>query len=277
MIRLLSSLRQRKGRDATGLFLLEGRRAAEEALSHGNVRYLAYAPEALDEAKREQLGQQVMEALRVGRGPLQTVQGPLSLLASLTTLDTPPPVLAAAEWPWTLPGDPAGPLQEPGSGSALPELWVVLDEVQDPGNVGTIIRSAAAAGATGVLASVGSADPRSPKVVRATAGVLFQIPVYSRVDIVAWLQAARRRGLLLVASHPRGSVPYFRVDWTQPAALVVGNEGQGVRPAVMEQCVLRAVIPAVRPVESLNVGIAAAVILNEALRQRWSLPGMPES
>jgi TrmH family RNA methyltransferase len=158
-------------------------------------------------------------------------------------------------------------------------LVVVVDGVQDPGNLGTIIRSADAVAATGVIVGRGSADVYNPKTLRATMGSLFHLPIVSGVDLPALLAqvaaeaiegsgAGEARGPQVVGATLRATLSCFDADMTQPTWLVLGNEGAGVSPAVAG-CVTREVrIPMPGRAESLNVAMAATVLLFEALRQR---------
>ncbi len=149
-------------------------------------------------------------------------------------------------------------------------LVLVIDGVQDPGNVGTLVRSGAAAGATLIVRTRGSADPFGPKALRAGVGAHFRVPIRDAAtpadlkplaeDIVFYTAAA---------DAARG---YHGIDWTGPCGLVVGAETRGVSDAWRAACREAVGIPMLRGVESLNAGAAAAVILFEAARQRAALP-----
>lgn len=148
-------------------------------------------------------------------------------------------------------------------------LVVVVDGIQDPGNLGTIIRTAHGAGASGALLLTGTVDLYNPKTVRATAGAVFRLPV---VQGISWEEAyvfLRQSGLKLVVADPRGETPLYAADLTGPVALVVGSEGAGPRPAVREAAAQRVFIPMPGGAESLNAAVAAALLLYEAVRQRW--------
>jgi RNA methyltransferase, TrmH family len=148
------------------------------------------------------------------------------------------------------------------------DLSVVLADVRDPGNVGTILRSAWAVGAGAVYAGAGTADVYNPKVVRATAGALFRVPVARGVAIPWLLDQLGNRGVHRVAADPHAGVAYDDVDLTRRCALVLGNEAWGVPEEVVRRVDERATIPMRGKAESLNVGAAAAVFLFEAARQR---------
>jgi TrmH family RNA methyltransferase len=148
-----------------------------------------------------------------------------------------------------------------------PALLIVAMDVQDPGNAGAIVRSAEAGGATGVLLGGASADPWQWKALRASMGSMFRLPVIRNTDSlpVERLQAA---GLELVATVPRGGTPLDRVDLTAPCAILFGAEGSGLDDELLSVADHRLSIPMRPAVESLNVAVAAAVLVYEARRQR---------
>jgi TrmH family RNA methyltransferase len=149
-------------------------------------------------------------------------------------------------------------------------LVVVMVDVRDPGNAGTVLRSADAAGAGAVVACGGTVDPYNPKTVRSSAGSVFHVPLVVAADAVAALEAlARWRRLGAVV---RGGEDYAGVDWRQPTALVLGNEAAGLPDGLALDGLLS--VPMAGQAESLNVGMACAVICFEALRQRrTTMPG----
>ena len=147
-------------------------------------------------------------------------------------------------------------------------LVVVLAGLQDPGNVGAIIRTAAAFGASGVVAIEGSANPFGWKALRGSMGGTFRIPVAARGTVPEVIGAAREKGVRLIAAVPRNGTPLPSVDLRVPTAIVLGGEGGGVSAATLSSVDETVTIPMDAPVESLNVAVAAAVILYEAMRQR---------
>ena len=147
-------------------------------------------------------------------------------------------------------------------------LVVVAIDVQDPGNVGAIVRAAEAAGATGVVAAGASADPFGWKALRGSMGSALRLPVAAEVDADTVVEEARRRGCRIVATVPRDGTQLFDVDLSGPVALLVGGEGAGLPPALAAAAAARVTIPMQAPVESLNAAVTAAVILYEAHRQR---------
>lgn len=150
-------------------------------------------------------------------------------------------------------------------------LVVVLAGVQDPGNVGTILRSAEAFGASGVIAAKGTAHPFSPKALRASAGSALRLPVVSGLALPVALAQLRMAGLRLYAASLRGTLSPARADLRAPSALIIGNEGAGVPVEVERSVDALLQIPIEAPVDSLNAAVAASVLLYEAARQRSPL------
>ncbi len=149
-------------------------------------------------------------------------------------------------------------------------LLIAFDSVQDPGNVGTILRTAEAAGVQGIVALKGTVDCFAPKTLRSAMGAAFRLPIITEVtpeELRARCQAAK---ITLAATTARTSLIYSDYDWQQPTMLLFGNEANGVRPELLDQCDVQMRIPLQPPVESINVAAAAAAILFEAARQRRS-------
>jgi TrmH family RNA methyltransferase len=161
------------------------------------------------------------------------------------------------------------PKQERGSFMQWqPRVFAVADAVQDPGNLGTIIRTALAAQLGGLLILKGSVDLYNPKVVRAAAGALFSLPILSDIDpqdAVAMLKTAQVRLIICEAS---GRKNYFDANLKEPVALALGNEGQGTSAVLRAAADESVSIPMNPESESLNVAISGGIILFESLRQR---------
>jgi RNA methyltransferase, TrmH family len=147
-------------------------------------------------------------------------------------------------------------------------LVVVLAAIQDPGNVGTILRSAEAFGATGAIATRGTADPWSPKALRASAGSTLRIPLLRGMAIPVLLAQLRIAGLKIYAASSARNGHDGHADWREPAAVFVGNEGAGLPPEITHAADAVISIPTAGTVESLNAGVAASIVLYEAARQR---------
>ena len=147
-------------------------------------------------------------------------------------------------------------------------MVVVAVDVQDPGNVGALVRSAEAGGATGVVATSGSADPFGWKALRGAMGSAFRLPVASRQALPGAIERARQLGLQLLAAVPRDGTSLPSCDLGGPVAIVLGGEGAGVSTDLLELMDGRLTIPMRPTVDSLNVATAAALIAYEGSRQR---------
>lgn len=147
-------------------------------------------------------------------------------------------------------------------------LGIVLETIQDPGNLGTIIRTAAAAGTEGILLSHDSVDLDHPKVLRASAGQWFQLPMVASEHLPQDIRQYQQQGMQVIATLPTAALTYWEVDFRQPTLLLLGNEGAGLSPTLESLADAAVRIPLAPGVESLNVAIAAALILYEAKRQR---------
>jgi TrmH family RNA methyltransferase len=152
--------------------------------------------------------------------------------------------------------------------ASTPELLLMLHDVQDPGNVGAVVRAAEACGATGVVCSERTADPFGWKALRGGMGSTFRLPLAIRQSLGATIVTARTRGLRIFAATARGGTPLPECDLRAPAAILLGGEGGGLPADLLAAADRRLTIPMQPPVESLNVAIAAALVIYEAARQR---------
>jgi RNA methyltransferase, TrmH family len=237
----------REGRKP-GLLFVEGERLCEDAVLSGlQIELVLHSPQPSQRAAA------LLDRLTaVERLPVEA-----ALLRSLAdTVQTQGLVLLAHR--------PSAELAAAIKG----HLTLVLDAVQDPGNVGTLIRTAEAAGATGVVLLEGSADPWTPKVLRSAMGSAFRLPLATKVNPDAFLAACTAARIPLVCTAGVDAVAHTAHQWSRPTALVLGNEGSGVRPSLLAACSTRVCIPMHGAVESLNVAAAGAVLLFEAARQR---------
>jgi len=183
---------------------------------------------------------------------------------------TPQPVVAVARWCDVGLDELVAAAVRPGAGPVL-----VLDDVRDPGNVGTLLRTAEASGAVGVVVAGKSADVFGPKAVRSSAGALFHVPVAVAPDALAALDALAAGGLRVFGTAADGAIAHEEADLTGPLALVLGNEGAGLSEAVLARVDARVAIPIEGRAESLNVAAAGAVLCFEAGRQRRRSAGAP--
>lgn len=244
------SLKRRKGRAEHGLFVAEGHRLLEDLLS-SSVRIRQVLHTAAGSGQPEV--RRVLERAEERGIDLEEVDA--GELAELADTVTPQGILAVAEIPeWSWDDVDGGDL-------------LVLDAVQDPGNAGTILRTAEALGVAGTVSLKGTVDVWNPKVVRASAGALFRLPVLHGTwpDVGERLRAA---GLRLWASDAGGEPVGRGDDVPSGVALVLGNEGAGVREAIMEAADRRVAVRLRGGAESLNVAVAAAILMDRIFSAR---------
>lgn len=147
-------------------------------------------------------------------------------------------------------------------------LIVLLQRVNNPSNLGAVVRTAEAAGATGLITTVGSADAFSPKALRASMGSAFRLPIVQGIGFVEAIGFARERGLITTAADVSGTASYADIDWKIPRLLVFGSEAHGLDESELAVIDEKIVIPMKNEVESLNLAVSSGIILFEARRQR---------
>lgn len=147
-------------------------------------------------------------------------------------------------------------------------LLLLLENIQDPGNLGTILRTAEGAGVTGVIMSRDCADIYQPKVVRSTMGSLFRVPFYQAEDLLREIRFLQGRNVKVYAAYLEGSEVYDEADYREGSAFLIGNEGNGLTEAAALAADERIRIPMAGKLESLNAGVSAALLVYEAARQR---------
>ncbi|MGA1803248.1 TrmH family RNA methyltransferase [Rhizobium sp. HT1-10] len=257
IIKDIKALSDKKARQETGTFMAEGLKLVIDAIELGwTIRTLVYAKAAKGKPLVEQ-----MAARTVAAGGL-VLEVNEKVLSSITRRDNPQMVVGIFDQRWKALKDIR---PKPG------ETYVALDRVRDPGNLGTIIRTADAAGASGVIMVGETTDPFSLETVRATMGSVFAVPVtHASVDeFLAWKKNA---GVSVVATHLAGAVDYRTIDYKKkPVVLLMGNEQSGLPEALASQADALARIPQQGRADSLNLAVATAVMLFEARRHLLTL------
>ncbi|MGA2809296.1 MAG: RNA methyltransferase [Terracidiphilus sp.] len=243
------------GREAHGMAGIEGPNLLEEALRAGLRVACVFVAEGAEP---------LLEALQI---PAETdvLLLPRELLNSALATETPQPIAALIEppaWTWA---DLLGECRKA-------PLIVVLAGLQDPGNLGTILRSAEAFGANGVVCLPGTVSAWNSKAVRASAGSVFRVPLLS-IDAEDCFARLREAGVKIWTTAVHGAESADCADLAGPAALLIGNEGNGVPEALAAQADGAITIPCPGPVESLNAAVATSVLLYEAARQRSGADG----
>ena len=257
-VKLASALRQKKRRDETGLFVVEGLRFVREAVvAAWSVDFAVVAEDSYKEDLRIRL--LTDDLIQQGNSVLSVSE---SLYRKISDTQSPQGILAVVRQRQHF---------SPDSMPTGSPLWVILDSLQDPGNVGTIIRTADAAGAAGVILTPECADLYGGKTTRATMGSMFHLPVL-RMPTAECLSFCDRHQLALYVAGAEAAKVYAETDLSAPCAIVFGNEGAGVGAEFRQRASANIKIPILGRAESLNVASAAAVILFEAARQKgWTL------
>lgn len=257
IVKDIRALTSKKEREASGAFLAEGLGFVAEALARGwPVRTLVYDREAGGEA---QLKRVVADTLAQGGQVLEVTD---KVLGAITRRDNPQAVVGVFEQRWA-PLDAVRPGKD--------QTFVALDRVRDPGNLGTIIRTADAAGASGVMLIGDCTDPFALETVRASMGSILAMPLVqcSLDEFLAWQAQA---GARVVATHLGGAVDYRSVDYAgKPVVLLMGNEQSGLPDDLAAAAEVRVRIPQQGSAESLNLAIATGVMLFEARRHLLTL------
>ncbi|WP_026486169.1 TrmH family RNA methyltransferase [Caldanaerobius polysaccharolyticus] len=241
IVKMAASLRQRKYRYRLKKYVAEGVKLVEEALrSNASVDFILTVNQEAD------------------YGDVKTYVVSEKIFKKLSEVESPQGVMAVINME-------EHELSDIMSGSN--NLLVVLDGLQDPGNIGTIIRAADAMGAGGIVVFKGTGDVYNPKAIRASMGSIFHIPVVFSQDPVVVYQELKRKGMKIAATSLEGDVYPYEIDLMN-TAVIFGNEGNGISRVSEEQSDVLVKIPMDGMAESLNVAMSAAIILYEALRQR---------
>ncbi len=246
--RIRSLAADRRERRRERIVVLEGVRLLADALASGAKIELALYD--TDQLAASSAGQ----ALLVQLAPLtQAYPATARVVAAAADTMTPQGVVALAHWPEIAPGAPG--------------IALVIDGVQDPGNLGTLLRSAEAVGVMQVFCTSGTVDAYAPKVVRGAMGAYFRLAIGQDLS---WEQVGERLANVdqIYAADASATLPYYAVDWRQRAALVIGSEAHGLSEAARSYATRLVGIPMRGQAESLNAAVAGSILLFEALRQR---------
>ncbi|HXE80734.1 MAG TPA: RNA methyltransferase [Vicinamibacterales bacterium] len=249
--RVVTAFREAAAHPSGELVLIEGARLVLEAVRAGwKLQVVAFSPEARDRAAAQPL-------LELPDDEIDLLDVTRSVIEAMSPAATPSGVVALARRPPSR--------RDPFDGPA--PLVIAACDVQDPGNVGAIIRAAEAAGATGALICGTSAHPFGWKALRGSMGSAFRLPIalYPAADAIA---AARSRSIRIVALAAHGGQDLYTADLSGPLAIFAGGEGPGLSADVTAAADQVVTVPMAAPVESLNVAVASAIVLYEAARQR---------
>ena len=253
VIKHLRSFSEPKSRKKEKAFLIEGIKMVEEALRDDlGVRTVIVAP-----ALVQHHGKGVLK-LAESKG-IEVVWISERLMDALSESKTPQPAMAVVSMKQHT---------EEGLLAQSAGLIVVAHQLQDPGNLGTIIRTVEAVGASGLASTSGTVDPFNAKAVRASMGSVLRLPIVQIGELTAFITRCKQKGFQTAATALTGDKKLFDVDLTRPTIVIFGQEGAGLPQEIMANIDIRIRIPMVETIDSLNVATAAAVVLYEAMRQK---------
>lgn len=236
-VKLIKQLTKRKKREKEQLFVIEGRHLVEEALVYGNLitDIFVIADELLPpEEKRKNI-------------PVTIVTE--AVMKDMSQTVTPPGIIALCQM---IPDEAVEPEEN--------EMYVLVDNVQDPGNLGTIIRTADAVGAKAVILGEGTVDVYNDKVIRSTQGSFFHVPVLQG-DLEDWIKRCRDNSIPVFGTSLQGGTTHTAIEPQPGFALIIGNEGAGVNEKLLEKTDQNIYVPIYGKAESLNVSVATGILL----------------
>ena len=242
IIKEFNSLKAKKERDKTGLFILEGKRLVDEIPNSWEIKYLLKAESYSEDINFENV---------------YTVKD--SLFEKISETVNPQGILAVCH---------IKEFDVTNVDYSNSPFFVVLENVTDPGNMGTLIRTADAAGADGIFLSKGCVDIYNPKVIRATMGSIFHLPIYRNLNLMDLMEDFKNNNVKTLAAHLKGTSTPYKVDMTTACAVIIGNEANGLSDEISEMASDLVKIPMPGKAESMNAGIAGGILIYEAVRQR---------
>ncbi len=258
LVKQLRKLQRTQERKQTGLFLLEGTHLLAEACAVSYPLTILCCTVEWQQ-QHDRLWQQASTLAE------RTEFVSAEVLQTIATTVQPDGVVAVAQ------RGESDPQHLP-----IRSLGIALEAIQDPGNLGTIIRTAAATGVEGLWTSAHCVDLDHPKVLRATAGQWFRLPMATSPDLAKTIVQCQQQGIQVVATQPLAARTYWEVDLRSPTLILFGNEGAGLSPEVADLADIAVRIPLSPEVESLNVAITCALMLYEIQRQRGFNPSLPQ-
>ena len=259
-------IRSAKSRRERNLFIAEGMRLVAEVPPE-RLEELYIEEGFLEKVKREdKYKDKILGLVERAEEKRQCYLVSSAVMEKMSDTDTPQGIMAVAainkEQSVTDPDREGSKEQK--------RFYIIIDRLQDPGNMGTIIRTAEGAGVTGIIVSRDSADPYSPKVVRSAMGSLFRMDISVSDDLVEDIRRLRKDGVKICGTHLSGT-EFYDEDFSGDIAFLIGNEGNGLSDEVSAEADTLLRIPMEGQVESLNAAVSAAVVMYEVLRQRKKL------
>lgn len=242
IIKEINSLKNKKDRDKKGLFVLEGERLIGEIPKECNIKYIAAA-------ESYKLKDDINISYRIND----------KLFSRISDTVNPQGILAVCE---IMKRDCENINYENDP------FFVLLENITDPGNMGTIIRTADAAGADGIFVTKGCVDIYNPKVIRATMGSVFHLPIYRNVNGLNIVEKLNYNNIITIGAHLKGKDTPYNINMKKGCAVIIGNEANGLSDEISMKASNLVKIPMPGKAESMNAGVAAGILIYEAVRQR---------
>jgi len=249
-IKLVSCLKNRKDREKNDLFVVEGTRFVEEIPCDYEVIFYVLSEEIYEtyDIKKLNAGSEIIAVSN-------------KIFKEISDTNSPQGILAVVK-------QKKYSFQDILNITSDKEFFIVVEEINDPGNLGTIIRTADACGCSGVLITKGSVDIYNPKVLRSTMGSIFHLPIISEVNLDECIELMKEKGIGIFATHLKGAKYPYDFDLAKRCAFLIGNEARGLSKDAINHADYLLKIPMPGKAESLNASIAAGVIMYEVVRQR---------
>ena len=256
-VKAAAKLKQPRASKEAGCFIVEGARSVEELTGDWETESLWVSDTFW--GQNHALGWEIAQRLR----PSAFCHTPDSILNAIAGTQSPQGILAVVRRRYFT-------VQDVLEHQSTTPLLVILEDLQDPGNAGTILRTADAAGANGIICTEKTVDFYNAKVVRASMGSVFHLPFHVAENLSETLIWLRNQGIQILAAHLDGDAPYFQQDLTGPCAILIGNEGAGLSKGAASLSDMLVKIPQPGRAESLNAAVAAAILVYDVIRQRMS-------
>ncbi|ABR47815.1 RNA methyltransferase, TrmH family, group 3 [Alkaliphilus metalliredigens QYMF] len=256
VLKHIKGLSLRKNRIKHQQFTIEGLRIVEECFLHGGpIDHILYC----DHIHQVQGGPHLLEKLKEKYPCHQTMD---SLFLKIADTETPQGIIAVVEMK-------NHQLESLDLEKKENPFIVVLDEIQDPGNLGTIIRTAEGAKTDAIILTKGCVDPYNSKSIRATMGAIFHLPIIQSNNNEEWIYYLKANAVKLVASTLETDKNHFQLDYNNPIAMIIGNEARGIHPDILAQVDERVKIPILGKIESLNASVAAGILIYQGIQGRF--------
>ena len=271
-------MKTKKGRDDQGLFIIEGEKLVAEIPAGWHVRaYICAESFKVESRKKGAIFPFAQDSAKdsakdsIKQASVITVSD--SRFASLSDTVTPQGIMAVCEKRVFNFSDLFSDLfiEDSLKGSLQKPFLLIGERLSDPGNIGTLIRTAAAAGASGVVLSEGSGDIYNPKTIRASAGAVLRIPVIEGVNLNEVIPIFKQQGIKILAAHLQGAVLPYDIDLGQGLAILIGNEASGLSDEISNLADIRVKLLMAPDIESLNASVAGGILFYEVVRQRLKL------